>query len=63
MTAQELEALMVKQYGPNWRDYSIVGPLGTFHLESVFEECGLRDPRAPATALSYGLWQCASRAS
>lgn len=57
-TAEQLEAMMIKMYGPDFRKMSIVGPLGTFHLGSVFEECGLVDPKAStSTSGAYGIWQ------
>lgn len=56
--ALELEAMMVKAFGPDFRDKAIVNALGTFHLASAFEECGLVDPRAPRSSSgAYGLWQ------
>jgi hypothetical protein len=59
--AQDLEQMMVKVYGPDFRDLSIVGPMGTFHLAGAFEECGLQDPATPlASSGAYGLWQISS---
>lgn len=58
--ASQLEALMVKMFGPDFRDLTVIGPLGTFHLESAFEECGLQGPHRPPSggyAGAYGLWQ------
>jgi hypothetical protein len=59
--AQRLEQMMIKAFGPDFRDLSIVSPMGTFHLESAFEECGLQDPAAPPPSSgAYGLWQFCS---
>lgn len=57
--ALDLEALTIETYGPDFREKVIVGPLGSFRLADVFEECGLRDPKAPPPLESgaYGLWQ------
>lgn len=44
LTARELEALMVRQFGENFRDKTFASALGTFRLAEVFDECGLRDP-------------------
>lgn len=57
MTAQELERLMERQWGPGWRDKALVSPTGVFPLRDVFEECGLRDPREPEPRHDVGLWQ------
>lgn len=58
--ALDLEALMVAAYGPDFRDKVLVSPVGDpFYLRDAFEECGLRDPKAPPPPSSgaYGLWQ------
>jgi hypothetical protein len=57
MTARELEAALIKAYGPDFRDKAIVGPLGSFRLADSFAECGLTDPQEPSSG--YGLWQMA----
>lgn len=46
MTARQLEELMRRRFGDDFRDKAIVNALGSFRLADVFEECGLRDPRA-----------------
>lgn len=51
MTARELEQAMIEQFGPDFREKVIVGPLGSFPLADCFAECGLEDPRAAAPAL------------
>jgi hypothetical protein len=59
--AVELEALMIKQYGSDFRDKAIAGPLGSFRLADAFEECGPTDPQRPRDSGAYGLWQMISR--
>ena len=57
-TASQLEAALIKTYGPDFRDKVIVGPLGSFRLAEAFEECGLVDPQTPPPpGPAYGLWQ------
>ena len=59
MTADELDRLMIRAFGPDYRDKVLVGPMSTFPLAGVFAECGLRDPQAPPDRLSsaVGLFQ------
>ena len=61
MSAEQLERLMVKQFGPDFRRKAIVGPTVVFHLAGVFEECGLEDPHpinpTPMADMTRGLWQ------
>jgi hypothetical protein len=59
MTARELEAALIRTYGPDFRDKAIVGPFGSFRLADSFAECGLTDPQAPPATSSLGLWQMA----
>lgn len=61
MNARELEALLIKQYGPDFRDKVIVSPIVSFRLANSFEECGLQDPSRPEPTNSYGLWQFSTR--
>lgn len=56
MNAYQLEALMVKVYGPDFRNKTIVGPFGSFRLADAFAECGLQDPKVRLPN-EYGLWQ------
>lgn len=49
--------LLIRQYGPDFRDRVIVSPVGSFCLADSFEECGLEDPRRSPPSSSYGLWQ------
>lgn len=57
--ALDLERLMIAQWGEDFRNKSLVGPLGSFWLGGVFDECGLQDPHPPTPPSSgaYGLWQ------
>ena len=58
MTAHELEAALIRTYGPDFRDKAIVGPLGSFRLADSFAECGLTDPQA-LPEHGGGIWQMA----
>jgi hypothetical protein len=58
LTAQELEELLTALYGPDFRDKVFINAFGSFALADAFDECGLRDPKAPPdTGPSNGLWQ------
>jgi hypothetical protein len=56
MTAQELEAMLIREYGPDFRNKAIATPLGSFRLADAFAECGLTDPQQSPSG-AYGLWQ------
>ena len=55
--ALELEAMMIREYGPDFRNKVITGPFGSFRLADAFEECGLEDPHKSPSSGAYGLWQ------
>ena len=59
MTGRELEQLMVRQFGPDFRDKVVVGTTESFRLGNCFVECGLVDPArlVQVRADGYGLWQ------
>jgi hypothetical protein len=60
VSADELDRLMIRAFGADYRDKVIVGPVGTFALAGVFDECGLRDPQAPPdrpVSSAVGLFQ------
>jgi hypothetical protein len=57
MTAKELDKMMVEQFGADYRNKTLVGPLESFPLAGVFEECGLVDPQYREPLRSFGLWQ------
>ena len=61
ITASQLEALMIEQFGEDFRSKAIAGPLGCFLLADAFAECGLQDPHPlPLDNAVYGLWQMTS---
>lgn len=57
--ARRLEAELVRVYGPDFRNLTIVGPLASFRLADAFAECGLTDPLQRPSSAAYGLWQFA----
>ncbi len=62
MTAEELDRAMIKAFGEDYRDKTFVSPFGSFRLKGVFDEAGLRDPKAPPEVSgTCGLWQVAIR--
>lgn len=57
MNARELETMLVRFYGPDFRDKAITTPAGSYALRDSFAECGLEDPQAPPNDGGYGIWQ------
>ena len=55
--ALELEAMMVKTFGPDFREKAVPTMFGAWPLRDCFAECGLEDPRAEPSSGGYGLWQ------
>lgn len=61
MTLQpaQIERLLEKQFGPNWRDVTITSPLGSFRLADWRDEIGWQ----PSALESRGLYQWPRRQS
>jgi hypothetical protein len=58
LTADELDRLMRAQFGDDYRNKVIVGPLSVFPLAGVFDECGLEDPeQPPPVSQARGIFQ------
>lgn len=62
LTALELEHLMVRHFGEDFRKKAFVNGGGSFRLADVFAECGVRDPHPLRGSRleqegGWGLWQ------
>ena len=56
LTLSQLEALMAKTFGEDWKNLVIVGPVGDpIRLRDIPEECGFHPE--PTESMNRGIWQ------